>query len=230
MVMDNKLVENICLKNVSFTYSSDLKNNEILTALNLNIKPGKVNIIIGSSGAGKSTLIKLLLGFYQPVKGSISLNNIELTNSMLLSWRNKIAYVPQNPFLFFGTIADNIQYGNPDANCNQIIEAAKSAFIHKDIEKLPDGYNTQINEIGSNLSGGQRQRLTIARALLREAPILLFDEFSSALDKKSEKYIMEILEAYSLKHISLLITHRLSIIKDTYNCFELKDKCIMIKK
>ncbi|KOF57832.1 MULTISPECIES: ABC transporter ATP-binding protein [Clostridium] len=193
------------LKNLYFAYEDKL----ILNGVNLAARKGKMTAIVGSSGCGKSTIIKLLLGFYSADKG-----NIYMHCSDLSSIREKIAYVPQNPYLFNATIEENIAYGKEGALKEEIINAAKKANAHDFIMKLSKGYGTVIEKNGENLSGGQKQRIALARALLKNAPIMLLDEPTSALDTESEKLIVASLDKACKDKTLIVIAHRLLTIKN----------------
>lgn len=196
--------------NVTFGYT----DTPVLKNLKLNIKKGSVTAFVGSSGCGKSTLTKLLLRFYNVTSGYINIGGENILNYSLDTLRNKFAYVPQNPFLFQGTIGENISYGSPDSDKNSIIAAAKAANAHDFIMALPNGYNTLVGERGENLSGGQKQRIAIARALIKNAPILLLDEATSALDSESELEIENELNNLMKNRTTIVIAHKLSAIKN----------------
>lgn len=211
---NDSLVE---FKNICFSYTDAL----ILKDLNLDVKPGKVTAIIGHSGCGKSTLAKLLLNFYNPATGNIIIDGKSISKYTLTHLREKISYVPQNPYLFQGTIEENIGYGKPGSIKEEIIAAAKAANAHDFIMTLPNGYDTLVGERGENLSGGQKQRIAIARALIKDAPILLLDEATSALDSESEKEIQKELETLMKNRTTIIIAHRLSTIKNADEIFVL---------
>lgn len=164
--------------------------------------------MIGPSGEGKSTVIKLLMGFYEPLKGDISAAGQSLAESDLELWRSNIAYVPQNSFLFEGSIAENIRFGKPEASDEEIATVAERACAHEFIMELPEGYGTIISENSTNLSGGQRQRIALARAFIKTAPVLLLDEATSALDFETEKRIIQSLNKLKGKQTVLMISHR----------------------
>lgn len=200
----------IDIKHLSFKYDTDKK---ILNNVNISVKRGESVALVGESGGGKSTITKLLLGFYPIKQGEICINNKPLFSYTLKELRNLIAYVPQDAFLFDGTIKENIMYGNESASKEQIIKAAKMANAHDFIIEMKDGYDTCVGEKGSNLSGGQRQRIAIARALIKDAPILLLDEATSALDTESEMLVQKALNVLMKGRTSIVIAHRLSTIK-----------------
>ena len=169
---------------------------------------------MGPNGSGKSTLFQLLTGLQHPSGGSIHFDRHRLAFTDLDVWRSYISYVPQEPYLFAGTIRDNIAGGRPDATDGEIEQAARDANAHEFIAALPDRYDTLIGERGGDLSGGQRQRITIARAILKNAPILLLDEATSSLDTESESAVKEALTRLMKHRTVIMITHRLSAISD----------------
>ncbi len=199
------------LENVSFGYS---RKKEVLKNINLTIKKGSNVAFVGNSGGGKSTVMKLLCGFYYPQKGSCRLYGHDFKEWDIEALRSKIGLVSQNVFLFPGTIAENVAYGKPDATREEIIEVCKKANIHDFIMQLPEGYETEIGERGSRLSGGQKQRISIARAFLKDAPILLLDEPTSAVDVETEQGIQEALKRVSQNRTVITIAHRLNTVED----------------
>ena len=202
----------ILFDNVSFGYSPD--EPPVIDNLTLDIKPGETVAFIGRSGSGKTTLISLVQRFYQPDKGRVLVDGVDIAGVSATSLRTQIGIVPQDPQLFTATIRENIAYGYPEATMNQIIEAAKFANAHDFIQKFPLGYETVIGEIGVRLSGGQRQRIAIARALLPDPPIILFDEATSALDTESERAIQRNLDTIMKERTAIIIAHRLSTIQN----------------
>lgn len=196
---------------VAFSYG---EGEETLKDIHLDIRPGSTVAFVGSSGSGKSTLFKLFCGFHSPLSGKVRLMGNDLAEWNLREARQQIAVVSQDAFLFPCTIAENIAYGQPGTTIDAIVEAAKLANAHEFICRLPDGYQSQVGERGVMLSGGQRQRLTIARAFLKNAPILLLDEPTSALDLQSEALVQEALARVMHGRTTLIIAHRLSTIKD----------------
>ena len=184
----------------------------VLKGISFTAKAGETTAIVGASGAGKSTLITLLQRFYDLDSGRILIDDQDIAGVTVNSLRHSIAYVSQQAYLFEGTIADNIRYGRPDATQDEIVEAAKLANAHEFIMRQPLGYDSPVGENGVTLSGGQRQRLSIARAIVRKAPILLLDEATSALDNDSEKRVQQALETIMKDHTTIVIAHRLSTV------------------
>ncbi|AOE64832.1 ABC transporter transmembrane domain-containing protein [Pseudomonas corrugata] len=201
------------LEGVRFSYPSR-PESYALDGLDLTVNAGETLALVGPSGAGKSTVYDLLLRFYDPAQGRILIDDVPLTRLDPLDLRRHFALVSQNPALFFGTVEENIRYGNPDATVEQVREAARIAHAHDFIEKMPDGYQTHLGDAGLGLSGGQRQRLAIARALLVDAPILLLDEATSALDAQSEHLIQQALPNLMKNRTTLVIAHRLATVKN----------------
>jgi subfamily B ATP-binding cassette protein MsbA len=203
---------NIELQNVTFKYPSSERN--VLEQINLNIKAGQTIALVGSSGSGKTTLANLIPRFYLPQTGKITLDGIALTDISLASLRSQIALVSQEVVLFNDTVYNNIAYGsNAVFSHDEVIKAATLANALEFIEQLPQGFATLIGENGTRLSGGQKQRLAIARALLKNAPILILDEATSALDNQSEKLVQEALDRLMANRTTVVIAHRLSTIQ-----------------
>ena len=202
----------ISLVRVSFRYPGT--EEWILKDVSLTIPAGKVVALVGPSGAGKTTLVSLILRFYDPSRGWIMVDSTDLREFNLPAWRNLIGLVSQEVVLFHATVAENIAFGNPNASREEIIRAAKLAHAHEFIQKLPQGYDTVIGGEGLNLSGGQRQRIAIARAILKNPPILILDEATSHLDSVSEHKVQEALERLMLNRTTIVIAHRLSTIKN----------------
>lgn len=201
------------LQNVHFSYPSR-PDSYAVNGLSLTIRAGETLALVGPSGAGKSTVYDLLLRFYDPIEGRILIDGIPLTSLDPLDLRRNFALVSQSPALFFGSVEENIRYGNAGATLEQVKEAARIAHAHDFIEKMPNGYQTHLGDAGLGLSGGQRQRLAIARALLVDAPILLLDEATSALDAQSEHLIQEALPSLMQNRTTLVIAHRLATVKN----------------
>lgn len=194
---------------VHFSYSTE---SPILNGVSFTAAAGKTTAIVGPSGAGKSTLFALLQRFYDLDRGSILIDGQDIAQVTKQSLRSQIAYVSQHPYLFEGTIRDNIRYGREDASNAEIEEAARLANAEEFILAQENGYDTLVGENGANLSGGQRQRISIARAIVRNAPILLLDEATSALDNESEAKVQEALERVMQGRTTLVIAHRLSTV------------------
>jgi len=199
--------------NVTFRYPTRPERNA-LQNINLEIEPGQTVAIVGRSGAGKTTFANLLLRLHEPNEGCITIDGYDLKQVALSSLRTQIGVVPQDVFLFSGTIRENIALGNADAPLKEVVGAAMLAGAHDFIRELPAGYETKIGERGQSLSGGQRQRIAIARALYRKPRILIFDEATSALDAESERAIQQNLEEILKGRTTLVIAHRLSTVRN----------------
>lgn len=203
--------KSIEFKNVFFKYPSS--KNYILNDLNLEVKKGEIIAIVGRSGAGKTSLVDLIPRFYDPVGGAIYIDGINIADVNLKSLRQQIGLVSQDVILFNDTVRANIVFGNPDASEEDIIKAAKAAYAHDFILELPKGYDTVIGERGVMISGGQRQRLSIARAILKNPPILILDEATSSLDTESEMMVQKALDTLMENRTTFVIAHRLSTIQ-----------------
>ncbi|PEJ58446.1 ABC transporter permease [Bacillus sp. AFS002410] len=204
-------INSIEFQNVTFGYNEDIK---VLENFNLHIPVGKVTALVGSSGAGKTTIFNLLQGLYQPQYGTITINEKSIEEHTLAEVRSLMAHVPQETFLFGGTIRENLLIARPNITEEEMIHAAILSKIHDYILTLPNGYNTEIGERGMKLSGGQKQRLAIARAILKNSPILLLDEATSALDGETEREVKESLDFLTHNRTTLVIAHRLSTIEN----------------
>lgn len=222
----------VTFRNVSFSYSDPLttdpgnphnKSKPVINNVTFEAKPGEVVALVGPSGGGKTTLLNLLLRFYAVNVGKILIDGLSISEVNLASLRQNIALVPQDTFLFDGTILENIGYGYPSATDAAIIAAAKRANAHEFITKTPQGYKTPIGEAGLKLSGGEQQRLSIARALLKDAPILILDEATSSLDTQSEALIQESLVNLMAGRTSFIIAHRLSTVVRADKILVIKD-------
>jgi ATP-binding cassette subfamily B protein len=203
--------EAIELRDVSFRYGC---RANVIDKLNLTIPAGATVAIVGESGCGKSTLLKLLMRFYDPTEGQVLVDGVDLRDFDLESLRRQVGIVSQEPFIFNGTLRENIALGDPEADLNDIIAAARAAGLDDFINRLPERFETMLGERGANLSGGERQRLAIARALLRKPALLIFDEATSHLDTSTERAIQENLRGVFANRSVLLVAHRLSTIRD----------------
>jgi len=210
-------------RNVSFAYN---ENAAVLKSINLAVPAGATYALVGPSGGGKTTICHLLPRFYEILEGSITIDGHDIRDVTLESLRKNIGIVQQDVFLFAGTIRENIAYGRIGARDDEIIEAAKWAEIHDDIEKMPDGYDTIVGERGITLSGGQKQRVTIARIFLKNPPVLILDEATSALDSATEMRIQRALEKLSRGRTTLVIAHRLSTIRNASRIIVIDDEGI----
>ena len=199
----------VSIDQVHFGYDPD---KPVLNGVSFVAEPGKLTALVGTSGSGKSTIFNLLLRFWSPQAGQVRIDGIDLAKIQAASLYDQIALVSQDVFLFDGSVADNIRRGRPDASDSEVIEAAQSARAHEFIEQLPNGYGTNVGEFGGKLSGGQRQRISIARAFLKNAPILLLDEPTSALDAESDAAIGEALARLSQGRTTILIAHRFTTV------------------
>ena len=195
------------LQNVSFSYEND---RCVLDNISFEVKAGDRVGIMGSTGAGKSTLVSLLMRFYDSLSGTIAIDNVDIRQYKLMDYRNQFSIVLQEPVLFSTSIIENIRYGKPRASEQEVIDAAKCANAHEFIIKCKDGYDTMVGERGMQLSGGERQRISIARAFIKNAPVLILDEPTSSLDVKTEAQIMEAMERLMKGRTTFMISHRLS--------------------
>ncbi|WP_342757792.1 ABC transporter ATP-binding protein [Kineothrix sedimenti] len=210
----------IRLENLSFAYNEE---NLVLENVNLTIKPGQTVALIGTTGVGKSTIANLINRFYDPQMGTVRIDGVDICEVTLTSLRDNISMVLQDTFLFNGTVYENIVYGWKDASRDDVVAAAKASKAHDFIEKMENGYDTIIGERGIRLSGGQKQRISIARAILRNSPILILDEATSALDTKTEQEIQLALDEISKERTTLVIAHRLSTIRHADQIVVLSD-------
>ncbi len=215
IISGNKPIENkplpLKIDIDDFHWSSDLP--PALTEVNIELEPGKMLGVAGPVGSGKSTLLTLLLRQHDLENGSIKFGDVEIKDALLPQWRNRFAVVNQSPFLFSKSIFDNIALGNPNAEKEEVYRAAKLACIHDDIEKFPEGYQTEVGEKGITLSGGQKQRIAIARAMLLNAQVLVLDDALSAVDGRTEHQILKNLETHYRDQALIVIAHRLTALE-----------------
>ena len=203
----------IRFEDVRFSYSDGEDSREVLKGINLDVKAGEVLAIVGGSGAGKSTMVHLIPRFFDVTGGRILVDGVDVRDASLASLRKQIGIVAQETMLFNDTVRNNIAYGQPHVSQQEVEHAAQAALAHDFIERMPEGYNTVIGERGFRLSGGERQRLSIARALLKNAPVLILDEATSALDSESESLVQAALQNLMTDRTVFVIAHRLSTIR-----------------
>ena len=212
------------LKDVCFEYDG---RKPVIKDLNIKVEQGETVALVGASGSGKSTVINMLIGFYKPNSGVITVDGENMSNLDLRSYRKHIAVVPQSSVLFTGSIRDNITYGLSDVTDEQLNTAIKAANLEEYIKSAPDGLDTNVGEHGSNLSGGQRQRVSIARAIIRNPQVIILDEATSALDTISEKEIQEAISNLTDNRTTFIVAHRLSTIRDADKIAVLKEgRCV----
>ena len=205
--------EDLRFEGVGFYYASGAL---VLEGLDLEFQAGRTTALVGSTGSGKTTVVKLLLRFFDPTEGRVTLGGVDLRELDLAAFRSQVGLVSQEVFLFHGTVRENIAYGRPDASEEEIREAARVAEADDFIDELPEGYDTVVGERGQKLSGGQRQRLSIARAILKDPPILVLDEATSAVDNETEAAIQRSLERVSVGRTTIVIAHRLSTVRGAH--------------
>jgi ATP-binding cassette, subfamily B, bacterial len=211
-------------EHVSFGYEPE---RLVLNDVSFDIKPGQVAALVGPTGAGKSSIISLIPRFYDPISGTIKIDGIDIREYKQRSLREQISFVLQETMLFRASIWQNIAYGKPEASRQEIIHAAELANATEFIDKLPQGYDTVLGERGMTLSGGQRQRIAIARAVIRDTPLLILDEPTSGLDSASEKLVFEAIDRLMKNHTAIVIAHRLSTIREADIIFVIKDGAII---
>jgi len=200
----------ITVDNLSFSYAGRI---DTLRDISFDVEAGQRIAIVGPTGAGKTTLVSLLIRFYDPASGRIMIDDTDIKKLKLRCLRNQLSVVLQEPLLFSGSIGDNIRYGRLDATMDDIVAAARAANAHDFIEALPEGYETELGERGAQLSGGERQRICVARAFIRNAPILILDEPTSSIDSKTELVILDALDRLMEGRTSFMIAHRLSTVR-----------------
>ncbi|MBB3712257.1 ATP-binding cassette subfamily B protein [Limimaricola variabilis] len=202
----------IMFEDVSFSYPSR-PDTSALDHVSVAIRPGETVALVGPSGAGKTTMIQLLLRFWDPASGRITLDGVDLRDMARPDFRRRMALVPQDPVIFADTARENIRFGRPDATDEEVEAAARAAAAHEFLVALPQGYDSQVGERGVMLSGGQKQRIAIARAILRDAPVLLLDEATSALDAESERLVQHAVDRLAQGRTTLIVAHRLATVK-----------------
>lgn len=225
-MMASDKVGDVYFSNVTFAYEEGF---EVLNNIDIKVESGKTIAIVGSTGSGKSTLVKLLLRFYDCSKGFISLGDNKVTDISQEDLRRNISYVGQDNYLFHGTVEENIAYGLTDVSTESVIEAAKMAEAHEFIMSLPMKYKTIVGERGQKLSGGQRQRISIARAVMKNSPVFIFDEATSAVDNETEAAIQRSLDKITNEKTTIVIAHRLSTIRHAHQIYVLESGSVKEK-
>jgi ATP-binding cassette subfamily B protein len=210
----------VIFDDVQFEY--DDQNLPVIHNLSIHVPAGRTIAIVGATGSGKTTLVKLLLRFYDVQNGRICLDGRDIRHLLLEDLRGAIGFVSQDVFLFHGTVRENIAYGSFDASLDEIVEAAKIAEAHEFIIELPNGYDTVVGERGQKLSGGQRQRLSIARAVLKDPPVLILDEATSSVDNETEAAIQRSMRKITIGRTTIIIAHRLSTVRHADEIFVLE--------
>jgi ABC-type multidrug transport system fused ATPase/permease subunit len=209
----------IALRNVSFSYGRE----PVLSGISLEVRAGQMIAIVGKTGSGKTTLADLLLRLYDPDSGAIEIDGVDLRQLKRSAWLDHVAVVTQDPFLFAGTIRENILYGRPTATNDELLAAARAAHVDEFVARFDAGYDTDVGEAGSALSGGQRQRITIARAILKKPDVLIFDEATSALDAESERLVQDAINSLLSGRTTFVIAHRLSTVRHADKILVLRD-------
>jgi subfamily B ATP-binding cassette protein MsbA len=209
----------VTFESIYFKYDDDM----VLRNINLDVEPGEILALVGTSGGGKTSLVNLIPRFYDPTRGAISIDGIDIRHTSIDALRSQIAIVTQEPILFNDSVRYNIAYGNPDATAADVEKAASAAYALDFIESFPEGFDTVIGELGGRLSGGQRQRICIARALLKNAPVLILDEATSSLDSESERLVQKALENLMQGRTTFVIAHRLSTINHAHRIIVVRD-------
>jgi ATP-binding cassette subfamily B protein len=214
----------VAFEHVSFSYVED---RPLIEDLSLVARPGQTVAIVGPTGAGKTTLVNLVMRFYELDGGRITIDGVDITSMPRATLRGQVGMVLQDTWLFEGTIRDNIAYGRPDATEEEILEAAQATFVDRFVHSLPDGYDTLVDEEGSNLSAGERQLVTIARAFLTDPALLILDEATSSVDTRTELLLQHAMAALRSDRTSFVIAHRLSTIRDADLILVMEDGSIV---
>ena len=212
MTTRNLSDEKVCLNQVSFSYGN--QDEKVLKGVNLTINPGTVTALVGPSGSGKSTIAKLIAGFWDVTEGNITLGGKDIKEIPLDQLNQEIAYVSQDNYLFDRTIRDNIRMGKLNATHEEVVEAAKAACCHDFIMSLPEGYDTVLGEGGGTLSGGEKQRISIARAMLKDAPIIILDEATASVDPENEAELQKAIDVLIHNKTIIMIAHRLKTVRN----------------
>src|SRR5262249_1709964 len=216
------------LAGVTFRYAPDLE--PVLQDASLRIEPGERIGVVGRTGAGKSTLVSLVPRFYDPEGGALLIDGVDVREFDLASLRRQVSLVMQEPVLFYGSILDNIRYGDPDASIERVWDVADAAHVTEFVERLPDGIDTELGERGATLSGGQRQRIAVARAMLADAPILILDEPTTGLDRKSERLVLDGLARLSEGRTTIVISHHEAALRDVSRVVHVVDHHLIESK
>ncbi|MBU4011101.1 MAG: ATP-binding cassette domain-containing protein, partial [Proteobacteria bacterium] len=214
---------NVTFEDVSFKY----KDFMVLKNINLKVNPGEIVALVGMSGGGKTSLVNLIPRFYDVSVGSLSIDGVDIRKTSISSLRDQIAIVTQEPILFNDTVRNNIAYGNWNASDKDIEMAARAAYAYDFIQGFPDKFNTMLGELGGRLSGGEKQRICIARALIKDAPILILDEATSSLDTEAERLVQKALENLMKGRTTFVIAHRLSTIAYANKIIVIVNGCIV---
>ena len=204
------------IKDLSVRYG---KQAPTIEHFNLNMKKGEIISVVGESGSGKTTIVNLIPRFFETTEGRLLINGHDIKNISLKKYRDLIGIVPQESFLFSGTISENISFGKENVSQEEIVKAAKMANAYEFIKELPEGFETEVGERGVMLSGGQKQRIAIARAILNDTKVIIFDEATSSLDNISQKVILQNIKPFLKNKVVIIVAHRLSTIKDADNIY-----------